>query len=359
MGRLTGSKFKTIMFTGPRKIEFQDATSTPLKADEVRIKTIYSGISRGTEMTVYRGTSPLYKKFYDPEIKLFLKSDQVTFTYPLEFGYENIGRIVDAGPDVKGYGVGDIVFTPMPHTEYINLSTTEPSVFFGDLVPILKIPQQIKPEAGVFAPLLGVAYNTILDGRLILGENVAIFGAGVIGLLTTQLCRLAGAEQIYVVDPLPSRRELAKKFGATHLFDPNCGEDISKTIRDLTGGRGADLTIELSGAYGGLQEAIRSVGYNGRVVVGSFLAKGEPLELGEEFHHNRIRLISSQSFGVAPDISDRWNPARRMLTVMKLLSKLKLEVMITNRFKFSEAAEAFALVDEHPQDVLQIILEYE
>ena len=355
----TGSKFKTVMFTGPKKIELQDVSSGPLKADEIRIKTIYSGISRGTEMTVYRGTSPLFNKLYDSDIKLFLKSDLASFTYPLEFGYENIGRIVEAGPEVSGYAVGDIVFSPMQHTEYLNLSTTESSVFFGDLVPILKMPRQIKPESGVFAPLLGVAYNGILDGELNLGESVAIFGAGVVGLLTAQLCRLAGAEQIFVIDPLPARRELAEQFGATHLFDPNCAEDVSQAIRELTDGRGADLAIELSGVHAGLQEAIRSVGYNGRVVVGSFLEKGGSLQLGEEFHHNRIRLISSQSFGVAPGISDRWNPARRMLTVMKLMTKLQLEAMITHRFKFSEAAKAFALLDQYPQDVLQIIMEYE
>ncbi|KKM87887.1 hypothetical protein LCGC14_1264310, partial [marine sediment metagenome] len=128
------------------KMELQDVSSEPLKADEIRIQTIYSGISRGTEMTVYRGTSPLFNKLYDSDIKLFLKSDLASFTYPLEFGYENIGRIVEAGPEVSGYAVGDIVFSPMQHTEYLNLSTTESSVFFGDLVPILKMPRQIKPE---------------------------------------------------------------------------------------------------------------------------------------------------------------------------------------------------------------------
>lgn len=355
----SGGKSKTLVFAAPGQVAFQEQSLAPLGASDVRIKTICSGISRGTEMTVYRGTSPLFRKLHDPGTRLFLVSDLPTFRYPLAFGYENVGRIVEVGKAVRGFSDGDIVFTPMPHAELITLSTTEPSVFFGDLAPILKIPEGLRPEMGVFAALLGVAYNNVLDGQLLLGESVVIFGAGVVGLLAVQLCRLGGAEQVFVVDPLLSRRELAERFGASQVFDPTARVDISKAIRDLTDNRGADLAIELSGAYRGLQEAMRSVGYNGRVVVGSFLARGEPLELGEEFHHNRIRLISSQSFGVAPQISDRWNPARRMLATMRLLTKVELEPMISHRFRFHEAAKAFALLDQHPESVLQVIMEYE
>jgi len=355
-----GGKYRTMLFAGPRKIEFQDMTSAKLKPDEVRIQTLFSGISRGTEMTVYRGTSPFYEKAYDPEVKLFRQTNEPSWSYPLEFGYENIGKIVETGPEVEGFSVGDVVFTPTQHTESLVMSSTQTGSFFGDLVPILKLPQGLNPELGVFAALSGVAYNAMLDGKPLLGESVAIFGAGVIGLLTVQMCRMAGAAQIFIVDPIASRRELAAKFGATHTFDPSENEDISIVIRELTDGRGADLAIEVSGVYAGLHEAIRSVGYNGRVVVSSFLpGSAEKLSLGEEFHHNRVQLISSQSFGVHPDVSNRWDPARRTQAVMTILPKLDLAPMITHRFKFTEAAKAFEMVDNHPDEVLQVIMEYD
>ncbi|MHC4445159.1 MAG: zinc-dependent alcohol dehydrogenase [Planctomycetota bacterium] len=351
--------YQTLLFAGPRKIEFEEMSSAELKADEVRIETMYSGISRGTEMTIYRGKSPFYEKSFDADVMLFLKSDQPSWSYPMEFGYENIGRIVEAGSEVKGFKVGDVVFTPSQHTEYLVISATQTGPFFGDLVPILTLPPGLDPELGIFGALSGVAYNAMLDGKPLLGESVAIFGAGVIGLLTVQLCRLAGMSQIFIVDPIASRRELAKKFGATHAFDPGKDDDIGLAIRELTEGRGADLAIEVSGVYAGLHEAMRSVGYNGRVVVSSYLpGPAEKMSLGEEFHHNRIQLISSQSFGVHPDVSDRWGPARRTLAVMATLGKLDLAPMITHRFKFADAGKAFELVDKNPEEVLQVILEY-
>ncbi len=352
--------YKTLLFAGPWRIEFRDQPVVDLKPDEVLIETMYTGISRGTEMTVYRGTSPFYRKRFDPVPRLFVDGDETSFRYPMEFGYENVGRIVEMGTDVRGYELGDIVFTPTQHAESIVMSTTQTGPFFGSLVPVVKLPGNLSPELGLFLALGGVAYNAVLDGQLLLGENVAVFGAGVIGLLTVQLCRLAGAAGIFVIDPIESRRALARRFGATHVFDPGGGEDVSLAIRGLTGGRGADLAIELSGTYPGLHEAIRSVGYNGRVVVSGFpIGAGEELRLGEEFHHNRVRLISSQSFGVSPHVSDRWDPARRTLAVLAMLPKLDLTPMITHRFRFADAAKAFELVDTHPEDVLQVVLQYE
>ena len=351
--------YQTLLFAGPRRIEFGDRTCGPLKPDEVRIQTLYSGISRGTEMTVYRGTSPFYSKVFDPRLHLFRSAEHPSWQYPLEFGYENVGRIVEVGGSVETLGIGDVVFTPTQHTQMLVMSTTQTGPFFGDLVPIIKLPADLAPELGVFLALAGVAYNAILDGQPLLGESVAVFGGGVIGLLTVQMCCLAGADQVFLIEPVAIRRELARQFGATHVFDPSTAGDISLAIRELTQGRGADLAIELTGSYAGLHEAIRSVGYNGRVVVSSYLAgTGDKLELGDEFHHNRVRLISSQSFSVNPEVSDRWNPARRTLSVLALLPKLQLAPMITHRFKFEDAAVAFDLVDQHPEAVLQVVLTY-
>ncbi|MBI4578059.1 MAG: zinc-binding alcohol dehydrogenase [Planctomycetes bacterium] len=352
-------RYRTLLFAGPRRIEFREQATEPLKPDEVRIQTMYSGISRGTEMTVYRGTSPYLKKRFDPQTKLFRATEQPSWQYPIEFGYENVGRIVETGPAVQGFGVGDVVFTPTQHTEMLVMSTTQTGPFFGDLVPVVKLPAGLAPELGVFLALAGVAYNAMLDGEPLLGESVAVFGGGVIGLLSVQLCRLAGAEQVFLIEPIASRRELGRKMGATHSFDPSAGEDVSLAIRELTAGRGADVAIEVTGAYAALHEAIRSVGYNGRVVVSSYLAGyGEAIELGDEFHHNRVRLISSQSFGVNPAVSDRWNPARRTLATLNLLPRLQLAPMITHRFKFDQAGQAFDVLDRQPDQVLQVVLTY-
>jgi 2-desacetyl-2-hydroxyethyl bacteriochlorophyllide A dehydrogenase len=320
---------------------------------------MHSGISRGTEMAVYRGTAPFFQKNYDDGMKLFLTGRPPSWSYPMSFGYEHVGRIVEAGDEVQGFAVGNIVYTPSPHAESLTLSTVETGPFFGSLVPILKLPADVAPEQGLFLPLLGVAYNAMLDGGLLIGETVAVFGAGVVGLLTVQLCRIAGAERVVIIEPLAARRELACSFGATHDFDPTSGDDVALAIRELTAGRGADLAIEASGNYAALHEAIRTVGYNGRVVVSGYLV-GNPagLRLGDEFHHNRVRIISSQSFGVSPPVSDRWDPARRTLAALAVLPRLELAPMITHRFPFADAAQAFQLLDDQPDAALQIVLDY-
>ena len=220
-------QYQTLLFAGPRRIELGDRICEPLKPDEVRIQTLYSGISRGTEMTVYRGTAPYYSKAYDPQLRLFRSAEHPSWTYPLEFGYENVGRIVEVGSGVEKFQIGDVVFTPTQHTQMLVMSTTQTGPFFGNLVPIIKLPTGLAPELGVFLALAGVAHNAILDGQPLLGESVAVFGGGVIGLLTIQMCRMAGAEQVFLIEPVAIRSELAQQFGATHVFDPSSDGDIS------------------------------------------------------------------------------------------------------------------------------------
>ncbi len=350
---------RTLIFTGPRQVGFRDEPVAPPGPRDVRIEALHSGISRGTEMSVYRGTAPYFAKAYAPDAKLFLAGRMPSWSYPMSFGYEHVGRVVEVGAKVEGFDVGDVVYTPSAHAESLTMSTTETGPFFGSLVPILKLPADLDPQLGLFLPLLGVAYNAMLDGGPMLGETVAVFGAGVVGLLAVQLARLAGAEHVVIVEPIAARRELARRFGATHDFDPTPGRDVALAVRELTAGRGADLAFEASGYAAALHESIRTVGYNGRVVVTSYhVGSAAGICLGEEFHHNRVRLISSQSFGVSPGVSDRWDPARRTLAALALLPRLELAPMITHRFPFADAARAFQLLDEQPDAALQIVLDY-
>lgn len=350
---------RTLVLTGPRRVGYREESARPLGPDDVRLQTLCTGISRGTEMGFYRGTSPRMTKTFDFSNKLF-RTTHADREYPFECGYESIGRITEAGSEVRDHAVGDIVFSATPHTESVVVSTVKPALGpFGERVPIVRLPPGLPPHHGLFLPLLGVAYNGILDGQLLLGETVIVFGCGVTGLLTVQLARMAGAELILAVDPHESRRELARRFGANHVFDPADPADMSLHVRELTAGRGADLAIDVSGSHAAVHEAIRSVGYNGRVVVGSFLmGGGDQLRLGEEFHFNRVQLISSQIGGVSPALSGRWSSARRTDAAVALLARLELEALVTHRIPFEDAQRAFEVADEHRGLTLQIILDY-
>ena len=80
--------------------------------------------------------------------------------------------------------------------------------------------------------------------------------------------------------------------------------------------------------------------------------------LGDEFHHNRIRLVSSQAAGVNPELHPRWTSERKLRAAIRVLPRLDLSGLITHRYPFDRAAEAYQLVDEHPEQTVQVILTY-
>src|SRR5450759_1600596 len=105
---------RIVAFTAPHTVGFNEIADPILKPNEVRIKTLFSGISRGTEMTVYRGGSSFFSKHYDSVTRLFLANDTPDWSYPISFGYENVGEVVEIGSEVSRLKLGDIAFTYMP-----------------------------------------------------------------------------------------------------------------------------------------------------------------------------------------------------------------------------------------------------
>src|SRR5262245_33755281 len=103
------------VLTGPRNVEVRQVEVPAPKPGEVRIATLFTGISAGTEMNVYRGRSPQWRQAFDPATRLFLQSDKPEWTYPLAYGYANVGRVVDVGDGVNAPSVGELVFSYSPH----------------------------------------------------------------------------------------------------------------------------------------------------------------------------------------------------------------------------------------------------
>jgi 2-desacetyl-2-hydroxyethyl bacteriochlorophyllide A dehydrogenase len=340
---------KVVTFTAPYVVGFSDIADPELKPNEVRIKTLFSGISQGTELTVFRGSSPFFNNHYDGATRLFLANSTPDFKYPISFGYENVGKVEEVGTQVSSVKLDDIVFTYSPHQTQVVVDEREAHL----------LPEEVAPENGVFIALLGVAYNAILDARILLGETVAIIGMGVVGQLLVQLCRMSGAAQVIGIDLLESRLAEARRRGADITINPAQEGDVALKIRQLTGNRGADVVIECTGSPKGLNEAIRVACFNGTVVVVSYIV-GETrgLTLGDEFHHNRIRLVSSQAAGVNPELHPRWNSERKLKAAIQALPKLDLSGLITQRFPFDQAAHAYQLVDGHPSETVQVVLTY-
>lgn len=342
---------RVLRFEEPRAISFREYDDPPLERDQVRLRTLYSGISAGTELTAYRGSNPYLGKKWDPERRLFL-DDDVTLSYPVEgWGYEEVGVISAVGADVERVAVGDVVWGTWGH----RTSHTCREEWAADRM----LRPDVDPVLGVFSQIGAIALNAILDADIHVGECVAIFGQGPPGLIATQLARRNGAT-VVAVDGLSRRLETAAAVGADHVVDFT-RDDPGDAIKELTGGRGADVSIEFSGVARGLHDAIRATAYNSRVVAAGFL-QGDAvgLRLGEEFHHNRIDLVCSQISGVNPRVAHRWDVRRLQQTVMQLAASnaVELRPLISHVVPFQDAADAFALLDERRDETIQVVLDF-
>jgi 2-desacetyl-2-hydroxyethyl bacteriochlorophyllide A dehydrogenase len=335
----------------PRTVSVAHADDEEPGPGQVRVQTTYSGISAGTELTQYRGSNPYLVRQWNSAHRLFVDSVPAT-SYPItNWGYQEVGRVDLVGPEVQDVQRGDLIWGTWHHRSS--------AIVPADRAVERRLPDAIPPMRAVFARIAAIALNAVLDADIQLGEHVAVFGLGVPGLIALQLAQLSGAKVI-AVDRVAKRLAMAGELGAEHCVDVGT-EDAGEIIRALTAGRGADVSIELTGSYLGLHQAVRATAYNSRVVCSGFLqGEGVGLRLGEEFHHNRIAIICSQIFGLRPDLAHRWSRERLESTAMDLLAHGRLEVdqMISHVVPAHRAAEAFALLDVGDPDVLQIVLDF-
>jgi threonine dehydrogenase-like Zn-dependent dehydrogenase len=341
-----------VSFTAPRVAEVVTEELRPLDGAEVRIRTLYSGISAGTELTAYRGTNPYLSKWWDEHDRLF-KDGSTSFSYPVNgWGYEEVGEVVEVGSEVTTVKPGDRIWGTWGHRSHTVQDETRAAARILD--------PGADPRVGIFSQIGAIALNVVLDADIHVGETVAVFGLGVPGQLVAQIARLNGA-RVIGVDPVRSRRELALRLGAAEALDPAEGP-VAERVREMTGGLGADVALEVTGNYGALHEAIRTVAYSSRVCAAGFMqGEGSGLRLGEEFHHNRVAVVCSQISGVAPSLQHRWNEYRLASTAVGLAVSGRLDVLglISHTMAISEAPAAFQMLDENPADALQVVLSFE
>jgi 2-desacetyl-2-hydroxyethyl bacteriochlorophyllide A dehydrogenase len=346
-----------VQFSAPRVVELVECEPQPLQPGTVRVRTWYSGISAGTELTAYRGSNPYLTKTWDPDRRLFT-AGAPSFGYPVAgWGYSEVGEVVEVADDVAAGGTGlepgQVVYGIWGHRSD---AVVRAEALVG---------RQVQPGQdalhGVFARVGAIALNAVLAADPHLGERVAVFGQGVIGLLATRLARLSGAD-VVAVDGLEPRLALAKVMGATDVVPVGAPGGAGDAIRALTGDVGVDVAIELSGSYRALHEAVRSVVADGKVIASGFYqGGGEHLVLGEEFHHNRVQIVASQIGATPPALGSRWNHARLVRVFMEQVWSGAVDVtpLISDVVDAAQVAEAFRRLDERSADTLQVVLAFD
>ena len=350
---------RTLVLDGPGQLRLAEQPSRSLGPGEVRLRARLSGISHGTELSLYRGTSAFADKVFARGLRAFVEPPAGSASaYPVTLGYEMISEVVEVGPGVTEVTVGDLVHTGTPHQEetVLDLAASLQATY-----PLVVLPTDERLERGVFLSLAAVALQAVHDAEIKLGDAVSVHGLGAIGLLAVQMCRLEGIQNVIGIDPEPHRRDLAARFGATHVLDA-ADDKLGLTVRDRNGGHGVDVAIEVSGSDRGLQGALSAAGLGGTVVAAGFYQGGAAhLRLGEEFHHNRLSLIASVGSWGAPDRhAPLWNRRRVLDTAARLLftDRVAVDGLLDRTFPFEEAPAAYRWLDEHPHDAVKVALAY-
>ncbi|MEM6294872.1 MAG: zinc-binding alcohol dehydrogenase [Myxococcota bacterium] len=298
--------------------------TVPSPADgQVRIRALFSGVSRGTESLVFHGRVPPseHERMRGPH-------QEGTLALPVKYGYALVGEIID------GPGQGDAVFCLHPHQ----------SVACVTADAVRTLPDTVPPGRAVLAPNLETALNATWDGRVGAGDRVVVVGAGVVGCLTAYVCGRTPGCAVQLVDVDPRRSAVADRLGVSFATPEQAWS-------------GADVVFHASATSAGLQTALDAAGTQARVVELSWYGDRETtVSLGTAFHPGRLQIVGSQVGTIPPDRAPRWTYARRMSVALELLADDALDALISGESAFADLPQTMARLaapgSEHVEPVL-------
>ena len=266
--------------------------------DEVRVRTLASGISRGTEALVFAGRVP-------PSQYALMRAPMMggQFPFPVKYGYGAVGR-TDSGARV---------FALHPHQD----------AFVAPSAMCIPVPDAVPTPRAVLAANMETALNIAWDAAPLAGERMLVIGAGVVGLLTASLLSRIPAARVTVVDIDPARAVPARRFGCDFATPDAVPAE-------------QELVVHASGSADGLRLALSCAAFEARIIEASWFGDSSPaLPLGEAFHARRLRIIASQVGSVATGMRGRRTRAERLALALRLLTDSDYDALL-------EPATAFA-----------------
>jgi 2-desacetyl-2-hydroxyethyl bacteriochlorophyllide A dehydrogenase len=334
---------RSLYFTRPHQVEVREEDIPRPGKGEVSVRTRVSGISAGTEMLFYRNEVDRGTKL-DTSISSLGGSS----VYPFKYGYAVVGEVVEVGEGALPGLVGSTVFCFHSHESH----------FTAPIQDVIAVPREVYEEDALFLPSMETALSLVMDAAPRIGEDVVVLGQGVIGLLTTALLAMMPLSSLTTADRYPLRRERSLELGAGASLDPSQPpEDLRRAARLEE--RRADLVLELSGDPKALEYATHLVGMEGRILVGSWYGNKEAvMSFGEDFHRNRVTIMSSQVSRVAGALFPRWPKTRRLEYAWRLIMRTRPSRLITHRFPIERAEQAYDLLDRRGGEAIQVILTY-
>ena len=272
---------------------------------EARIRTLFSGISRGSESLVFKGRVP-----ESQHLAMRAPFQEGEFPAPVKYGYMAVGQ-VEIGPDEWP---GRIVFCLYPHQDRFVVPTSA----------LRPLPEGLPAERAVLAANMETAVNGLWDAMPGPGDRVVVIGGGVVGLLQAWLCRQIPGTDVTLVDSNPRRAAVAATLG------------LPFSLPEQAPGE-ADLVIHASGQPAGLRQALALAGLEAMVLEMSWYGEQSvAAPLGEAFHARRLTIRSSQVGRLPASRLARWDHERRMQLALRLLRDPVLDVLITGESPFEE-----------------------
>jgi threonine dehydrogenase-like Zn-dependent dehydrogenase len=318
---MTIQETRAFWVVGPAHGEIRGESLAEPRAGDVFVRTLYSGVSRGSETLVFRGGVPPgeYARMRAP----FQAGD---FPWPVKYGYLNVG-VVERGPDALA---GRAVFCLHPHQ----------SRYVVPAEAVVPLPPDVPPARAVLAGNLETAVNALWDLGPRVGDRVAVVGAGALGCLVAWLAaRLPGC-RVELVDVNPARAAMAEALGVGFASPQAAAPDC-------------DAVIHASGSGGGLATALRLAGFESTVMDLSWYGdRPVTLPLGEAFHSRRLTLRSSQVGTVAGARRARWSRRRRLELALGLLADARLDALISGESAFDDLPLTMARLAAAPGDTL-------
>lgn len=302
-----------LWFEAPESCRLRQERLGQRSVNEVLVRTLFSGISRGTEALIFRGLVPEseFARMRGPHM-------EGSFPFPVKYGYAAVGQI-EVGPS---HLVGKEVFALFPHQDRFILPADQVTV----------LPDTLPARRAVLAANMETALNIVWDAGIQPGDRVAVFGAGVVGSLVAYLAsRIVGTET-FVVDLDTARQELAAALGLTFIPAGSLEGEF-------------DVLVNATAAAEALQEAITHAGMEAKIVEASWYGdRAVSIPLGGAFHSRRLSLVSSQVGGIPAARRARWTYARRMAKALELLLDPRLDRLISGETAFSELPDAYARI---------------
>ena len=356
---------RNLVVAAPGRLEIVEE---PVQPGPFRVRTLYSGVSAGTELTYVKGSNPALHAGFDPALGLF--GGPAPDPYPVtRLGYMEVGRVEQS--DTPAVAEGSVVAMTYGHR----------TGWTGDPLRdrVVPLPADLDPLLGIYvahmgpicangllhaaADLRGTAVHGLGDG--VAGRRVAVTGAGVIGILTALFARLHGAASVVVVDPTPERRAVAEALGLDTL-DPTGDHDPAVTLktawRHTADDRGADVVFQCRGQASALHLALRLLRPQGTVIDLAFYQGGaDEVRLGDEFHHNGLGIRCAQIGRVPRGLATYWDRERLSAETIDLLRRFGepiREHLVTAVVPFDEAPALLHDLAERRRHELQAVIAF-